>query len=119
MPFHQPSICFARDAFGGLYSYEYGSVIYINIRHGVSKVIGRIVNVLFNLKMTDWKYFSKELLLDNYERAKERLGKVEADECYGYVPLLGFGGPEEVENLQKVKFKEHLSIVAQALGKIE
>ncbi|MDR6546470.1 hypothetical protein J2810_002529 [Chryseobacterium rhizosphaerae] len=119
VPVHEPSICFARDAFGGLYSYEGESVIYINIRHSVSKVIGRKVNVLFNSIMTDWEYFSEELLLDNYEPAKERLGKVEADECYGYVPLLGLGGPEKVENLQKVKLREHISIVAQALGKIE
>ena len=30
------------------------------------------------------------------------------DECYGYVPLLGLGGSEKVDNLQKVKIKEHI-----------
>jgi len=36
------------------------------------------------------------------------------DECFGYVPLLGLGGTEKVENLQKVRllnlWGQHLSI---------
>nr|WP_313532986.1 T6SS immunity protein Tdi1 domain-containing protein [Sphingobacterium athyrii] len=69
--------------------------------------------------MTDWEYFSEELSLGNYQPAKEKLGQVEADECYANVPLLGIRGAENVENLQRVKLREHISIVAQALGKIE
>ncbi len=69
--------------------------------------------------MTDWDYFSGELNLKNYLPALKQLGELAFDECYGYVPLLGLGGSEKVENLQKVKIKEHISIVSQALGKIE
>ncbi|MBP1995846.1 hypothetical protein J2Z66_007488 [Paenibacillus eucommiae] len=47
------------------------------------------------------------------------MGAIDFDESFGYVPLLGLGGAEKVENLQKVKLKEHTSIVAQALDKIE
>lgn len=119
IPVQEPSVCFARDAFGGLYTYEDNSVIYVNIRHGISKVIGRKVHILFNSIMTDWEYFTEELSLENYIPAKEKLGKVEQDECYGYVPLLGLGGSEKVENLEKVKLKEHILLISQALGKIE
>ncbi|OCA76383.1 hypothetical protein BBI01_06745 [Chryseobacterium artocarpi] len=118
-PVQEPSICFARDAFGGLYTYEDNSVVYINIRYGVSKVIGRKVNVLFNSIMTDWEYFSEELSVENYQLAKEMLGEVTRDECYGYVPLLGLGGAEKVDNLEKVNLKVHISLIAQAVGKID
>ena len=117
-PLSNPSICFGRDAFGGLYLWEDNSVIYVNVRYGKSQVIGRKVNILFNNIMTDWPYFSEELGLENYFPAKEKLGNLAFDECYGYVPLLGLGGPEKVENLEIVKLKELISIIAQALGKI-
>lgn len=118
-PVTSPSICFARDAFSGLYVWEDNTIVYINTRYTISKVIGRKLNILFNNIMTDWEYFSEQLSLTNYFPAKEKLGELKFDECYGYIPLLGLGGSEKVENLEKVKLKEHISIIAQALGKIE
>lgn len=118
-PVEQPSTCFARDAFGGLYTWEGESIVYINVRYGTSTVIGRKTSVFFNNIITDWEYLSEQLHLENFYPAKEALGDLSFDECYGYVPLLGLGGSEKVENLQKVKIKEHLSIIAQTLGKIE
>src|SRR5687768_12245496 len=44
-PVERPSTCFARDAFGGLYVWEGESIVYINVRYGTSKVIGRKVSV--------------------------------------------------------------------------
>jgi len=41
------------------------------------------------------------------------------DECFGYVPLLGLGGTEKVENLQKVRIKEHIQIITEFMGPIE
>lgn len=119
IPVEPPSTCFARDVFGGLYMWEGESIIYLNVRHGTAKVVGRKVNVFFNKILTDWGYLSEQLHLENFHPAKEALGDLNADECYGYVPLLGLGGAEKVENLQKVKIKVHLSIIAQALGKIK
>lgn len=117
-PVEHPSICFARDAFGGLYIWEGESIVYINVRHGNSTVIGRKIGVFFNKIITDWEYLSEELHLENFYPAKETLGDLSFDECYGYVPLPGLGGSEKVENLQKVKIKEHISLISQSLGKI-
>ena len=55
---------------------------------------------------------------DQYTEAVNRLGKLEHDECFGYVPLLGLGGSEKVENLKKVKIREHIEIISQLVGKI-
>ncbi|WP_343305769.1 T6SS immunity protein Tdi1 domain-containing protein [Chitinophaga niabensis] len=117
-PVEQPSICFARDAFGGLFVWENGSIVYLNVRHGLSTVVGRKVSVFFNNILVDWDYISDQLHLENYQPAKEMIGDLNADECYGYVPLLSLGGSEKPENLQKVKLREHISIIAQAAGKV-
>lgn len=117
-PVALPSVCFARDVFAGLYLWEDNSVIYVNVRYGISKVIGRKLNILFNNIMTDWEYFSEELGLANYFPAKEKLGELAVNECYGYVPLLSLGGTEKVENLAKVKLREHLTLIAQTSAKI-
>lgn len=50
--------------------------------------------------------------------AVDKWGKVEADECFGYVPLLGLGGKESVDNLKKVKIREHIELITQMVGKI-
>jgi len=43
-----------------------------------------------------------------FERAVDKLGALEADEMYAFVPSLALGGANELENLQKVKiFEQH------------
>lgn len=53
-----------------------------------------------------------------YSEAIQKLGMIKSDECYGYVPLLGLGGKETVDNLKKVKIKEHIEIIGQMTGMI-
>ena len=119
LPLKNPSICFARDAFGNLYLWEDSSIIFVDINHSKQEVIGRKLNVFFDLKMTDKGFLEKRLPYNNYLEAKKNLGELHSDLCYGYNPLLGMGGSEKVMNLQKVKIKEYISITAQALGKIQ
>ncbi len=119
VPLKNPDVCFARDAFGGLYVWDDDSIIYVDIRFNYSKVIGRNPSIFFNSKMTDWTYLSNEVKEKNFEEARQKLGALADDECYGYVPLLALGGSEKVENLRKVKIKEQVSIVAQTVGKID
>lgn len=73
----------------------------------------------FDMDLSDNDYIKSNLFLENYYPAKEKLGEIAYDECYGYVPILAIGGSEKIENLQKVKIKEHISIIAQLAGKIE
>jgi len=48
-----------------------------------------------------------------FELALKKLGPLEADEMYGFVPALALGGPMELKNLQKVKTIEHLEFLSQ------
>ena len=67
----------------------------------------------------DKEFIGEELNGGNYFDAKTKLGEIDLDQCFGYVPLLGLGGAEKVEHLQKVKLKEHISLIAQTMGKID
>lgn len=48
-----------------------------------------------------------------FERALNKLGQLEADEMYAFVPALALGGVNKLENLQKVKAIEHLNFLAE------
>ena len=112
------SIVIARDAFGDLFIWASDALRFINIRHGYAEVLGTDVGMFFNKLATDWPSFSGTLKADHYPEAKEKLGRLHPDECYGYLPILAAGGAEKIENLRKVKLKDHLSIVAQTTGQI-
>ena len=62
----------------------------------------------------DKEYFE----FSRYHEAVKLLGKIKYDECFGYVPLLGLGGSEKVDNLDKVKIKEHIELISQMVGKV-
>ena len=48
-----------------------------------------------------------------FKAAKQRLGRLNRDEMYGFVPALALGGPADVSHLEKVKAVEHLVLLAQ------
>lgn len=48
-----------------------------------------------------------------FERTMAKLGPLEADEMYAFVPALALGGAPKLENLQKVKVLEHLAFLAE------
>lgn len=48
-----------------------------------------------------------------FDRALKKLGALEHDEMYGFVPALALGGTASLKNLQVVKAVEHLVLLAQ------
>lgn len=76
-------------------------------------------NRLFERSLLDDTFLTTALKLNNYEPAKERIGDLDFDECFGYVPLLGLGGAERPENLEKVKIKEHIQTITATMGQID
>lgn len=51
--------------------------------------------------------------LDLFVPAKRKLGVLQSDEMYGFVPALMSGGSEDLKNLEKLKIIEHLTFLAQ------
>lgn len=69
--------------------------------------------------LNDISFLEEELSWEPYPEAVEIYGQPAFDECFGYVPLLGLGGTEKVENLKKVKVMEHIYLTAQFFGPLE
>lgn len=106
-------------AFGDIITWEENKYIrMIKYKNGTFKGISSGFDFFWEDIITD--YFCEEFFeLDKYATAVSRLGELEYGECFGYVPLLGLGGSEKVENLKKVKIKEHIELITQLVGKIE
>ena len=54
-----------------------------------------------------------------YPRIKEKLGALQGDECFGYVPALSAGGEETDEHIQVVKIFPYIDMAAQFIGEFE
>ncbi|MDQ0206983.1 T6SS immunity protein Tdi1 domain-containing protein [Alkalicoccobacillus murimartini] len=92
----------------------------LNYRKGTSSVITTKINLFFRFIEEEEKDFLEpDMDWLPYPEAVERDGPPAYDECFGYVPLLGLGGVEKVENLKKVKIVEHIYIIKELMGPIE
>lgn len=116
-PVYQNPIVMFATGLSDLIIWENNYTILLDYRHGTSKVLESGLKYFFE-DLADSSYIDSDLLGKNYLPAKKRLGNLSFDESFGYVPLLGLGGPEKSENLEKVNLKVHISLIAQALGKI-
>ena len=72
----------------------------------------------FIQNLGDDYFLEKYFQIPQYIEAVNKLGKLEQDECFGYVPLLGLGGSEKIQNLKKVKIREYIELISQLVGKI-
>ncbi|KEZ53658.1 T6SS immunity protein Tdi1 domain-containing protein [Metabacillus indicus] len=93
-------------------------VVMINYRKGKTKVIAS--NYSLFLRFLEDDGFRRKVLewLPYHEAIKEYLEPA-FDECFGYTPILGLGGQEKVENLKKVKLKEHILIINEFMGPVQ
>lgn len=91
-----------------------GSLAILDYRHQRSEV-------LWTQKEIEWDYFfdtycEKYWQWNPYFEAVKKYGEPKYDECFGYEPLLSLGGNETVENLKKVNFEVHITIMGQIQG---
>lgn len=100
-------ITWEKDEFVGIVMYRYGE--------------NDIIQAGFKYLMMDIEYgqLNEEYLsIKQYNAAVKKYGELEYDECFGYVPLLALGGKESVDNLKKVKMKEHIELIYSMVGEI-
>ncbi|WP_079230582.1 GAD-like domain-containing protein [Pseudomonas putida] len=109
----------ARGAFGDLYLFGEKTGFSVKILPHISRYRGSECE----LTATDMDrevqsfFLSKEKASvdfdDMFRPAKKKLGTLNHDEMYGFVPALTFGGPCDLSHLEKVKTVEHLTLLAQ------
>ncbi|WP_246369387.1 T6SS immunity protein Tdi1 domain-containing protein [Listeria rustica] len=90
----------------------------LNFRRGIVKVIESGFE-FFLEDIEDEDFLIEELDWNPYKEASKKLGNPAYDECFGYVPILALGGSEKVDNLQKVKLKEHILLISALTGAIQ
>lgn len=90
----------------------------LNFRKNIVHVISAGFE-FFLEDLDDESFLDEELDWSPYPKASKKHGQPAFDECFGYVPILGLGGAEKVENLDKVKLKEHIYLITQFMGPIE
>lgn len=112
------SVPILTTAFGDIVTLEEGQYIgIVKYKNGNFVMLAKNFN-RFMQNLGDEYFLEKYFQVPQYTEAVNKLGKLGLDECFGYVPLLGLGGSERVDNLHKVKIREHIELISQMVGKI-
>lgn len=112
------SVPILTTAFGDIVTLEEGQYIgMVKYKNGNFVMLAKNFN-RFMQNLGDEYFLEKYFQVPQYTEAVNKLGKPGLDECFGYVPLLGLGGSERVDNLHKVKIREHIELISQMVGKI-
>ncbi|MBC2048191.1 T6SS immunity protein Tdi1 domain-containing protein [Listeria booriae] len=93
-------------------------VVMVNYRWGKTKVLASNFDYFLRFLEED-EFRDRALEWYPYQEAKEKNGTPAYEECFGYVPLLALGGAEKVDNLKKVKLKEHIILISALAGQVE
>ena len=112
------SIPILTTAFGDIVTLEEGQYIgMVKYKNGNFVILAKSFK-RFMQNLGDNYFLEKYFQIPQYTEAINKLGKLEQDECFGYAPLLGLGGSERVDNLKKVKIREHIELISQMVGKV-
>lgn len=114
-PGHPGAVPVFATGLGDVIVFDDGYFVLLRFRRGLANIIGSDFEVLTML-VEDDDFLDEDLDWSAYPPAVEAYGPLAADECFGYVPLLGLGAPELVEDLQKVKTLEYIAIITQLMG---
>ena len=92
-----------------------GSFTILDYRH-------QRLEILWTGKEIEWNYFMDEDYNEEYVQwnpyfeAVKKYGEPQYNECFGYEPLLSLGGKESIENLKKMNFEVHITIMGEIQG---
>ena len=112
------SVPIMATGFGDIITFEEGQYIgIVKYKNGNFDILVKSFK-RFVQNLDDDYFLKKYFQIPLYTEAVNKIGKPEHDECFGYVPLLGLGGSEKVDNLKKVKIREHIELISQMVGNV-
>lgn len=110
------SIPIFATAFGDLITWEKNQFVgIVKYRYGDNDVISAGFEYFFDI-IEDDECAADFFTIDKYNKAVKKHGNLEYDECFGYVPILALGGKESVNNIKRVKIREHISVICNFTG---
>jgi hypothetical protein len=102
-----------RNAFGCFITSVGGSYYHVNIHTKNFGLLGDELGLVFNFTLVD-DYALRDMFFGQlFPEALHRLGMVEVDQIYMFVPALALGGEPKAENLQVGKMREHMHLLAE------
>lgn len=112
------SIPMFATGFGDLITWEKNQFIgIVQYRYGENHIVDAGFGFFFE-DLADGDFDEEYFSISKYNEAVKKYGELEYDQCFGYVPLLGLGGKESVNNLKKVKIREHIFLITQLVGEV-
>lgn len=115
---YKDSVVLFATGMGDLVIWSDGYVRLLNYRYGVVKTIMFTFEFFFQ-NINDLEFKDEDLSWQPYPEALKQYGELDYDDCFSYTPLLGLGGAEKVENLKKVKLKEHILIITEFMSPVQ
>jgi|SRR5271165_5695213 len=104
---------FARDAFANLFLLVGDEVQRLDVHRDVLDLVSLTTEFFFDMKIFNPQFVTDFLEGKHFRAARRRLGDLALGECYAFVPALALGGSGDASSLKKVRFLEHLAILAQ------
>jgi hypothetical protein len=101
-----------RTAFGNIIYWHDAAFTFLDVHYNKRFQAGSDVEVLFDFYLVDKKSRKSVLEETLFKRALRALGKLKWNEMYSYKLPLAMGGTPELNNMEKAKMREHLSILA-------
>ncbi|MDE6658218.1 MAG: DUF1851 domain-containing protein [Oscillospiraceae bacterium] len=112
------SIPIFATAFGDILTWEENRYVGIlKYRFGENDIISDGFKYFYDI-ISDNECASDYFTIDKYNMAIKKYGELEYNECFGYVPLLALGGQDSINNLKKVKMREHINLMIELIGEI-
>lgn len=105
-------LVFLRTAFAHLYLWHEGYVYSLDVQRGSLSQVTKYIREIFTF-LCDPELQDKILRMKLHEKALERLGPPDRDECYAFEPALVLGGSGTLDTIRRVKIREHLGLLAQ------
>ena len=112
-PASERSHAIVRTGLGDVIFWSDKGASYLDVNDNVIFEMGDDIEGIFRFSLCDDDYLENAVSRKVFRQGLRRLGVLEPDECYAFTPALVLGGPGTAETLERVKVREHLSILAQ------
>jgi hypothetical protein len=113
-------IVFARTSFGDLFIWDKDFKIHYMVNEGVlfgNRTEGsQDIEIFFEISLNRYEYLDKVLYRKQHKSSIKKLGDLESDECFAFVPAFALGGSPSTSEIEKVKLREHLLFLSQLTG---
>ncbi|NUN99153.1 MAG: DUF1851 domain-containing protein [Saprospiraceae bacterium] len=111
-----PAFVFARTAFADLFLWMDETVFFLDVQTGELTELDNDLERFFNTFFTDQGIVRSAFRSRLFQQVRKKLPPPLFDECYAFVPALALGGSEKAEQVELVKIREYLLLLAQLAG---